>query len=259
MSILVFALGAVLGSFLNVCVYRLPRDLSLVRPGSACPACRAPIRWFDNIPLLSYIALRGRCRGCRAPISPRYWMVELLSGALLLSAYLRFGLSAAGAFFGLFALLLVLVTFIDWEHHLIPVGEVVLPGIVIGLLFRMFFAAPAPGRPISGLAAGLTGAMVGAGLIMVVAGLGRLAFRKEAMGEGDIWLMAMIGAFLGWRAVLLTIFIASLTGSVVGVALMSGGRRRRDDPIPFGPFLSLGALTALFFGDALLRWYLGRL
>jgi len=257
-SLLVFVIGAVLGSFLNVCIYRLPRNQSLVSPGSRCPGCLKPINWWDNIPLFSYLALRGRCRQCGMPFSFRYFAVELLTAALLLACYARFGFSPAFFVYAFFILALVVVTFIDWEHHLIPVGEVVLPGIVLGIAVHPVFPDldGAPGRA-AALGLALLGAAAGAALIMAIARLGKLAFRKEAMGEGDAWLMAMIGAFLGWRAVFLTVFAASLAGSVVGVLLIALGKKRRDEPVPFGPFLTLGALFALFWGKAAVDWYLG--
>jgi leader peptidase (prepilin peptidase)/N-methyltransferase len=257
-SLLVFVIGAVLGSFLNVCIHRLPRDQSLVSPGSRCPGCLKPIGWRDNIPLLSYLILRGRCRRCGAAISFRYFAVELLTAALLLLCHARFGFSPAFFVYGFFVLALVVVTFIDWEHHLIPVGEVVMPGIVLGLAAHPVFPelGGAPGRA-AAFGLSLLGAAAGAALILLVARLGKLAFRKEAMGEGDIWLMAMIGAFLGWQAVFLTVFAASLAGSVVGVLLIASGKKKKDEPVPFGPFLALGALFALFWGKAVVDWYLG--
>lgn len=258
MAFLFFALGAVAGSFINVCVYRLPRDLSIVFPGSRCPLCREPIAWHDNIPILSYFFLRRRCRHCRAPIGFRYPLVEALAGLLVLSAYLHSGLTIGFPFYAVFFLALLLVTFIDWEHHLIPVGEVVLPGILFGIAANALFPSlsGAPGRLDSFLNSVL-GAFAGAFIILAVARLGRIVFRKEAMGEGDIWLMAMIGAFLGWRAVLITVLAGSFAGSVVGVSLMASGLKKKDEPIPFGPFLSLGAIFSFFLGEKLIGWYLG--
>jgi leader peptidase (prepilin peptidase) / N-methyltransferase len=256
-SICAFVFGAVFGSFLNVCIYRLPRSLSIVKPGSYCPNCRKPIEWFDNIPFFGYLFLRGRCRRCRQKISPRYVLVELLTASLLLALYLRFGLSASFFIFGLFVLGLILVTFIDWEHYLIP-DLVVYPGIVLGLLFNFFFpqmVSPSAGS-LFALKEAAVGVLVGAGSLLLVALLGQLVFKKEAMGGGDIKLLAMIGAFLGWKAVLVSIFFGSLIGAVISLLLIFVGLKKRTDYIPFGPYLSLGGLIALFFkGSVFLGYY----
>ncbi|MFA5394233.1 MAG: prepilin peptidase [Candidatus Ratteibacteria bacterium] len=245
-SIFAFVLGAVFGSFLNVCIYRLPRSLSIVKPGSYCPNCRKPIVWFDNIPFFGYLFLRGRCRYCHKKISPRYVLVELLTASLFLALYRYFGLSASFFIFGLFIFVLILVTFIDWEHYLIPV-LVVYPGIVLGLLFNFFFPQMAfSASRLFALKEAVIGVLLGAGLIYFLGVFGKLIFKKEAMGEGDIYLLAMIGAFLGWKAVLLTIFFSSLVGTVITLLLVYVGLKKMTDHIPFGPYLSLGAVIALF-------------
>ncbi len=250
MAIFAFIFGAVFGSFLNVCIYRLPRSLSIVKPGSYCPNCRKPIEWFDNIPFFGYLVLRGRCRRCRKKISPRYILVELLTASLFLALYLRFGLSAAFFVFSLFILILILVTFIDWEHYLIPV-LVVYPGIVLGLLFNFLFRNLAVRQiPVFNLKESVIGALLGAGLIYFLRVFGKIIFKKEAMGEGDIYLLAMIGAFLGWKAVLLTIFFSSLIGVIITLLLVFIGLKKITDHIPFGPYLSLGAVIALFCRDS---------
>ena len=256
-GVLVFIFGLMFGSFLNVCVYRLPRNLSIVSPGSFCPHCRKEIAWFDNIPLLSYLVLLGRCRHCRKKITPRYFLVELLTGLLLLLLYLHFGISAAFFAFSLFVLGLILVSFIDWEHYVIS-GPVVYPGMPLGLIFNFIFPemmAPSASR-LFALRESFVGLLAGAGVIFLIRWIASKLLKKEAMGEGDILLLGMIGAFLGWRLILITLFAASIIGSVVGITLIALGVKKRHDPIPFGPFLSLGAVIALFYGNTLLDYYM---
>ncbi len=250
LAIFVFVFGAVFGSFLNVCIYRLPRNLSIVKPGSFCPSCRKPIEWFDNIPFFGYLLLRGRCRRCHKKISPRYVLVELLTASLFLALYLRFELSAAFFVFGFFILLLILITFIDWEHYLIPV-VVVYPGIALGLLFNFLFQNLTIRQfPVFNFKEAVIGALLGAGLIFCLRVFGKMIFKKEAMGEGDIYLLAMIGAFLGWKSILLTIFVSSLAGTVISLLLIFIGLKKITEHIPFGPYLSLGAVIALFCRDS---------
>ena len=246
-GVLVFIFGLMFGSFLNVCVYRLPRSLSIVSPGSFCPHCRKEIAWFDNIPLLSYLVLRGRCRHCRKKITPRYFLVELLTGLLLLLLYLRFGISAAFFAFSLFVLGLILVSFIDLEHYLIP-DLVVYPGMALGLIFNFFFPEMAFSEDrLFALRESFIGLLAGGGFLYLIAWLGSLMLKKDAMGGGDIKLLGMVGAFLGWKPILLTIFFGSIIGSVVSITLIALGVKKRTDYIPFGPYLSLGAVIALFY------------
>jgi leader peptidase (prepilin peptidase) / N-methyltransferase len=239
------AYGLVFGSFLNVVVYRLPREMSLLRPRSHCPACGATVRWFDNVPVLSYLALGGRCRGCRGPISPRYPLVELLTGALLAACVVRFGVTVAAGAAMVLVLLLVPLAFIDLEHHLLP-DVLTLPGIAAGLALSA----------VGGLATlrdAAIGAAVGAALPYLVIVAYRAIRGVEGMGLGDVKLLAMIGAFLGWRGALLTIGLGSCVGAVFGIALIATGKGGRDTELPFGVFLSLGAVAALFFGPELAR------
>ena len=256
MAIFAFIFGAVFGSFLNVCIYRLPRSLSIVKPGSFCPNCRKPIEWFDNIPFFGYLVLRGRCRRCHKKISPRYVLVELLTASLFLALYLRFGLSAAFFIFGLFVLGLLLVTFIDWEHYLIP-DLVVYPGIVLGLLFNFLFPqmASSSATPLFAVKEAAIGILVGGGFLYLIALVGQFILKKEAMGGGDIKLLAMIGAFLGWKGVLVSIFFGSLIGAVISILLIFIGLKKRTDYIPFGPYLSLGGVIALFYKGSLFLGY----
>ena len=244
----VFVIGAVVGSFLNVCICRLPAGESVVYPPSHCPRCGVPIRPRDNIPLLSYALLAGRCRSCGGTISVRYPAVEALTGFLLLLLLYRFGLSPAFGVSAAFVAALVVVSFIDLDHQIIPDG-ISLPGIVLGLLVSALGLGPP-------LLDSVVGVLVGGGILYAVA-VGYRAFTgREGMGGGDIKLLAMIGAFLGWRGVLVTLIVGSFTGAVVGMGLIVARRAQSRIPIPFGPFLALGAVCALAFGDRLIAWYL---
>ncbi len=246
-----FLLGASLGSFLNVCIARLPEGESIVRPGSRCPSCQTPIAPFDNIPLVSYAILRGRCRTCAAPISWRYPGVELLTAILFVWVVAVLGLRPATGAALLLVSALVAVTFIDLDHQIIP-DVISLPGIPLGLALSI------TGLGLVGWKASLWGILLGGGLLWVVAeGFYRLT-GKDGMGGGDIKLLAMIGAFIGHLNVLVTLLAGSLTGAVIGslhIFLHRGGDR--NTMIPFGPFLAFGALIALLYGDRLMVWYLG--
>ena len=244
-------LGLIVGSFLNVCIRRLPQGESVVAPRSRCPACAAPIRALDNIPLLSYLVLRGRCRACRGRISPQYPAVEALTALLFLGALASFGTTPRGLLAAAFLCALIVVTFVDLEHQLIP-HAVTLPGIPIGLLGAMLGGDPS-------LPEALIGCLGGAGFVYLVALYCEVILDREAMGMGDVNLVAMMGAFLGWRALIVAFLAATVSGSVVSLTLIALRRRSRRDPIPFGPFLALGAAVALFLGDALIQWYLGLL
>jgi len=248
LSLAIFAVGAVVGSFLNVCIHRLPAGESVVFPASHCPACQAPIRPYDNIPLVSYLLLRGRCRACGATISFRYPLVEMLAGFAAVVTLQLTGWSPEFVITFAFLCALIVITFIDLDHQLIP-DAISLPGIGVG-----FLAAVLPSGP--GWTASLLGIALGGGVLWAIAEGYHWWTQREGMGGGDIKLLAMIGAFLGWRAVPVTLMIASLTGTVVGLALMWGRGRDSRTPIPFGPFLAFGAVCALFFGDALIAWYL---
>jgi len=243
-----FIFGMVIGSFLNVCIYRLPASRSIVRPRSQCPQCGHPIRVRDNIPVLSYLILRGRCRDCGVRIPLRYPMVEVLSGAFAAMAVARFGFGGQAALmFALIAALLV-ITFIDLDHRIIP-DVITLPGIPVGLVagFGPGLVAPAES---------LIGILAGGGSLFLVAWGYQLITQREGMGGGDIKLLAMVGAFVGWKGVLFTIFVASLTGTLAGMALIC---RRRGDmklAVPFGPFLAVGAIAYLFIGPELWSWYI---
>ena len=257
MGFLVFVVGAVFGSFLNMCIHRLPRSLSIVRPGSFCPHCQHKLYWFDNIPLISYLFLRGHCRYCHKLILLRYFIVELLTSSLFLLLFIRFDLSVSFFIFSLLILALILASFIDWEHYLIP-DLVVYPGIVLGLLFNLIFPELAfSNDSLYALKESFLGVLVGGGFLYLTALAGEIVMKKEAMGGGDVKLLAMIGAFLGWRSVLLAIFFGSIIGSVVSLALIGLKIKKRTDYIPFGPYLSLGAVISLFYkGSTFLGYYI---
>lgn len=232
-----------------MCIYRLPREESVISPGSHCRSCSTPLAWYDNIPLFSYLVRRGRCRVCGAQFSARYFWVELLTAALAVLLVAQFGLSLVALGYFVFAAALIVITFIDVDHQIIP-DVISLPGILLGLLFSAL-------SPQVTFRESLIGAGLGAGVLLTVA-LGYWAVTKrEGMGGGDIKLLAMIGAFLGWQAIPFTLLVASCTGSVIGIATMI--RRRADTrlALPFGPFLAFGAGCYLFIGEFLIAWYLG--
>ena len=248
-AIVSVVVGLVVGSFLNVCIHRLPKGESIVHPASCCPVCGGPIRWYDNIPLFSFLLLKGRCHGCGSPISWRYPAVEALTGSLFLLTTWRFGLGVQPVFLLIFLCGLVVVTFIDLDHQIIP-HAVTLPGIPVGLIGSLITRDPSPRDAAAG-------ALVGAGLVYLVAVYAEVAFQKESMGGGDVNLLAMIGAFLGWRQVLLSFFSAVVAGACLSLVLVAARVLERKDRIPFGPFLALGALIALFEGDRVIHWYMG--
>lgn len=241
--------GMVTGSFLNVCICRLPKNESIVSPPSHCPACSYQIRWYDNIPLLSYLLLRGKCRGCGAPISLQYPLVELLNGVLTLLLFLRFGPTIAFVTLFLFCSALVVITFIDIEHQIIP-DEISLPGIVVGFILSFFI----PGH--SWLNS-LLGILLGGGSLLLVASAYHWLTGKDGMGGGDVKLLAMMGAFLGWKSVPFIIFASSLVGSIIGVSIMLLQKKDSKLAIPFGPYLAFGAVLYIFYGKSLIQWYLG--
>jgi leader peptidase (prepilin peptidase) / N-methyltransferase len=246
-----FLFGAAIGSFLNVCIYRLPLHESIVFPASHCRACATPLSWYDNLPLASYVLRRGRCRFCGAAFSFRYFLVELLTALLAVALVYRFGLTVTTVGYFAFSAALVVITFIDLDYQIIP-DVISLPGAVAGVLFSLV-------SPALSLRSSLIGLVLGAGILLAVALGYRVVTGREGMGGGDVKLLAMIGAFLGWRAVLFTLFAASFVGSVVGVTAMVRNHADSKLALPFGPFLSFGALCYLFFGEQLIEWYLNLL
>jgi leader peptidase (prepilin peptidase)/N-methyltransferase len=248
-NIAIFLFGTIIGSFLNVCICRIPAGQSIVSPASRCPECGAAIRWYQNVPVVSYLLLRGRCASCGTAISLRYPLVETLTGLLFVWVWLRFGWQAATPLYWVFAAALVVITFIDLDHQIIP-DVISLPGIIVGFLTALAI-------PWLSWSDSLLGILLGGGSLFLVAEVYHRLTGQEGMGGGDIKLLAMIGAFLGWKAILPVIFLGSLAGSLVGVPLMIAKRSDGKLAIPFGPFLTLGAIICLLWGRFLLVWYLG--
>lgn len=246
----IFVLGTLLGSFANVCIYRLPQRLSVVFPGSHCPCCQEALRPWHNIPLLSYMLLRGQCATCKTAISLRYPLVELGNGLLYVLLYHYYRFSAPGVVFALFATALLIVSCIDIAYTIIP-DAITLPGIMVGICTSLWLTPVGVGNAVLGI-------LVGGGLFLLMAVLSVAILQREGMGGGDIKLIAMIGAFLGWHAVLVTIFLGAVLGALVGTALILLRRQGRKEPVPFGPFLAIGALLAMARGETILTWYFSR-
>lgn len=241
--------GLVLGSFLNVVVHRVPRGMSVLRPRSHCPSCGALIRWFDNIPVLSWVLVRAKCRRCGVHISVRYPLVELASAGVVVAVVGRFGLSVAAAAALVLGALLLALALIDLEHFLLP-DVLTLPGLGVGLVFSFLGGLVGPRDAV-------IGAALGAALPYLVIVLYRLVRGVEGMGLGDVKLLAMIGAFLGWQGVLLTLCLGACAGALLGVGLIVAGKGRADTELPFGTFLCAAALVVLFARQpllALLGW-----
>ncbi|MEJ2724174.1 MAG: prepilin peptidase [Deltaproteobacteria bacterium] len=247
---LIFAIlfGLCLGSFLNVCVYRIPLRKSIVYPPSSCPQCDEKIRFYDNIPLISYILLRGKCRKCGSAIPLHYPVVEALTALLSTALFMRVGLSAQYFLFLLFAASLVTITFIDLHHKIIP-DVISLPGILAGLGISFLKLTP-----VSWLES-LIGILAGGGFLYLVAVLFEWLTAREGMGGGDVKLLAMIGAWMGWTALPFIVLISSVTGTLIGGASLLMARKGVRTRIPFGPFLALGALIYFFFGSELVSWF----
>lgn len=241
-------IGLCIGSFLNVVIYRLPLGQSLVSPGSRCPKCGYHLRWFDNVPVLSWVLLGGRCRQCRTAISIQYPIVEVVTGLLFL---LVAWLTPAGPLLAsrlILVAILVALFGIDLEHQILP-NSITLPGIVVGLMF----SAIAP----PGWQNALLGALLGAGVLYGIAAAYFAVRREEGLGMGDVKMLAMIGAFLGWKAVLVTLVLSSFSGAAIGMALIAAQRGGMKLALPFGTFLAVGALAAMLAGDPLIAWYAG--
>lgn len=234
-GVFAFLFGAVFGSFMNVLIYRLPRSLSIVSPRSFCPKCKKSIPGYENIPILSFILLRGRCARCRAPISWQYPAVEALTGIVFLFLFLRYGLTFDLLFLLFFFCGLIVISGVDLTHQLIP-DAISMPGIILGILFQLTQ---------HNLLYGIIGAVFGGGLILMIRVVGGWAYKKEVMGMGDVYLTAMIGAFVGFPNIILAIFIAAVCGAVSGIIYLSVTRKQRETPIPFGPFLSLGGAVVI--------------
>jgi leader peptidase (prepilin peptidase)/N-methyltransferase len=242
-----FALGLAIGSFLNVCIYRLPRAESVVSPSSHCPACGTGIRWYDNLPVVGYVILRGKCRDCGEPFSAAYPLVELGTGGLFLLHYVWYGWQPLLAVRLVFACAMVVLFMIDLRHRILP-NTITLPGIVIGL--ALAFVLP------PGWLSSVIGILLGGGLLL---GIGELYYRvrgEEGLGMGDVKMLAMIGAFLGWHQTLVTLVLSSFLGSLIGLGLIATGQGTMKYALPFGSFLAIGAIVSGLAGDSLLAWYL---
>lgn len=248
-------LGLIVGSYLNVVIYRLPRGISTVTPRSRCPECGAAIRAVDNVPVVSYLLLGGRCRSCRARISWRYPLLEAATSALFLASFLRFGVSFEAPVAALFCALMVVLALIDFDHMILP-DALTYPAIALGILLQPFLSwARLWEGPWGAMAGAALGALLGSGLLLAVWAAWYLIRREEGMGLGDAKMLAAIGAFLGWKGVLVSLFFAALSGSVVGLGLMAWGGLGGKARLPFGTFLALGGLIALFAGEPLVQAY----
>lgn len=246
--IIPFVFGAVVGSFLNVCIYRIPEGISIVSPPSRCMGCGRLVPFYYNIPIFGYIFLGGRCAFCKVPLSLQYPFVEALTGGVAVALFVKFGLSLELFAMFVFSAALVVITFIDLRLKIIP-DVISIPGIILGVILSFFMTAP-------GVVNSLIGAAVGGGFLLAVASAYFFMTGREGMGGGDIKLLAMIGAFLGWRAVIVTVLAGSFLGAVIGAAVMLIAGKNSKYALPFGPFLAFGAFLHLFYGDELIRWYL---
>ena len=255
-KILVFIMGSVVGSFLNVCIYRLPKNESIIFPSSHCPHCKKNIEWYDNIPLVSFLLLGGKCRSCKARISFRYPIVEALTAVLLTLLFIGFGMAPKFFAYSVMTCGLIVATFVDFEIQEIP-DEISVGGIVAGILLAFAFPSVlGQASRMHGLLSSFVGLIAGGGSIFLLGVFGKIAFKKEAMGGGDVKLMAMIGSFIGLKLVILTFFIAPFLGSVPGIILWI---RKGSKTIPYGPFLSTAALVSIFFGNKILGLLYGGL
>ena len=246
-GMIIFVIGLVIGSFSNVCIYRIPRNESLVSPGSHCPQCNKPIPFYDNIPVISYILLKGKCRYCGQPIPLQYPIVELATGLFYLALYLFYGLQLITIIYMILCTLLIIISFIDLKERIIP-DVLSLPFIAIGFIVSFFLRTLSP-------IDSLLGILAGGGSLLIIAIAGTYLFKKEAMGGGDIKLAAMIGAFLGWQLTLLSLFLGFFLGSIIGVIVLIINKGK-SDIVPFGPFIALGAMLSIFWGQAIIHWYL---
>jgi len=242
-----FLYGIVIGSFLNVLIHRLPQGKSIIKPGSHCPNCGAPIAFYDNIPLISYLILRGKCRNCKSSISYQYPLVEGITGALFVIFYLKSGLSLVFITETVFSALIIVLIFTDLNHQLLP-DVITIPGTIGGLLFSL-------NGGLTTIGSSLIGAGLGAGIVLAIRELYFRLRGEEGMGLGDVKLMAMIGAFLGWERALLTLVIGSFLGSVVGIIIIAKEKGDLRFPLPFGSFLGIASIFSLFYGEELISFY----
>jgi leader peptidase (prepilin peptidase)/N-methyltransferase len=245
-----FVFGAAIGSFLNVCIFRLPAKTSIIKPDSRCPHCLHPLRFYDNIPLLSFIFLRGKCRDCGGVISWRYPLVELITALFALLLFLKFGLTLNFFTFFIFTAVLIVITFIDLDHQIIP-DILTLPGIPLFFLAAIFVVGvPWPEA--------LWGLFIGGGVLFAIAFVYEFIAKREGMGGGDIKLLAMIGGFFGWKSLIFILLVSSFTGAIIGIAAMLIKGKDLKYAVPFGPFLSAAAIAYIFWGDVFMRVLLSR-
>lgn len=245
---IIFFLGLIFGSFFNVCIYRLPRKKSIMWPGSFCTECDTPIKPWDNIPLISFLLLRGKCRNCKSKISWRYPLVEAITGILFVSLYLKFGLTIQSIAWFVLAALLIVITFIDIEFKLI-LNKITVPGLIVGAALSWFLI------PLNLYDIGL-GLLVGSGLLIAIAFFGKFLFGKESMGMGDVKMAAMIGVFIGAKGIALSLFFGFFIAGIFSFTGMALKRLKRSSYLPFGPFIAAGTLLYIFLGEQIIVWYL---
>jgi len=247
--IFVILFGLAWGSFLNVVIYRVPLGMSLLKPPSSCPRCKRRIKPYDNIPVVSYLLLGGKCRSCGAGIPLTYFLVEIITPLSFVILYTRHSLSLFFFAASLFSSALIVLSMIDYRHKLLP-DKITLPGTAVGLLYALF-------RPDLTISQALAGAAVGAGFLLIVYGAYYIVRKKEGLGLGDVTMMLMIGTFLGWRKTLLTLILASIFGALIGIALMMIKKKNFQYSLPFGTFLGPAAFVSLVWGDRIIAAYLG--
>jgi len=247
LNVFVFIFGAAIGSFLNVCIFRLPAKMSIVKPRSQCPHCHHPLRFYDNIPIISFIFLQGICRYCDKPISWRYPLVELITALLAVLIFIKFGLTLKFLVFFIFIAVLIVITFIDLDHQIIP-DILTLPGIPIFTLAAIFLVK------IPWLEA-LLGILIGGGILFAIAVVYEFISKREGMGGGDIKLLAMIGGFLGWKSLIFILLFSSLAGALIGIAVMIIKKQDMKYAVPFGPFLAAAVVAYVFWGEAITRTF----
>ena len=269
-TVVVFIVGLLIGSFLNVCIVRLPRGGSIVTPPSHCPRCQSNVKFYDNIPLISFLLLRGKCRNCGEPISWQYPLVELMNALFYVWIVREFWLGGEAFLMMALCSSLIVITFIDLDHLIIP-DIITLPGMLVGLSLAPFFMSPLgdqlpfhldqllphAGSYLTGFLNSLIGLILGGGPLLAIGWIWEKVRHVEAMGGGDVKLMGMVGSFLGWKGALLTIMLGALAGSVIGVLLIALNRHKMEKYIPFGPFLAVGAVSSAFYGPDIVSWYLG--
>jgi len=240
-----FLFGTVIGSFLNVLMFRIPKGISIVKPNSFCPCCKKPIKWYENIPLVSYILLKGKCSACRKQISIRYPIVELVTGCVFLYLFIQYNLRLEFFFYIFFFCSLIVISGIDFSYQIIP-DIFSIPAIFIGLILQIVKG---------NFVLGIVGAVFGGGLILLIRVIGRWTYKKEVMGLGDVYLTAMIGAFVGFPLIIASIFIGASVGAILGIIYIISTHQTRESPIPFGPFLSIGGAAVIIFKPQIIHFF----